>query len=403
MSHPMRRSRYAIVTGVVLAVLVGMLPGPARARVDGDVGAEIINGAPIPITEAPWQVALLFAGEPNDYDAQFCGGSIIDTRWIATAAHCIVLPGIISPAQVQVLAGVADLTNPGAVPRSNVAQIVVRPDYSLITDANDLALLKLTTPLDLSGATRRAIALPDDPAWPTAGTAALISGWGSTSTTDPPDYPSDLQGATVEVQTDPGAATCGLYGAGYDPDTMLCAGHVTAPVTDTCQGDSGGPLAIDVAGTWTLAGITSFGQGCADPDYPGVYTRVTTYTSWIEETIDDSPTPTPTPTPTITPTPTPTPTPAPTVTPTPTPSPTPTVSQSVARPVKKLRRGKKSALARRTRQGQPVTWKSATRRICRVTDTAVKALRKGTCRLKARAAGNSILLPYSRTFRITVT
>lgn len=73
--------------------------------------------------------------------------------------------------------------------------------------------------------------------------------------------------------------TCGSYPDGeYDPLSMLCAGVMADPVKDTCQGDSGGPLAVNNAGEWTLAGITSWGYACADPDYPGVYTRVTTYT-----------------------------------------------------------------------------------------------------------------------------
>lgn len=292
----MRRTRlphWVLAACVAAATMVGV-PLAAHAG-DDAVDVDIINGDPIPITDVPWQVgvqAKAGPGEEGDIYWPFCGGSIISSRWVVTAAHCVTGYTEVTPAaDLQVLAGVADLNDATAEDRTDVSAVVVHPDYDWETKDNDIALLRLTTPLDLTGPTLAAIDLPampdQDPAtWPAAGTDATISGWGNTST-DGFNSTTELQGAVVDVLTGPSDPTCGSYSTGaegeYHADTMLCAGTAVDPVRDTCQGDSGGPLAVDVAGTWTLAGITSFGQGCADPDYPGVYTRVTTYTDWIAE------------------------------------------------------------------------------------------------------------------------
>ncbi len=285
-SRPMR---WILAACVAVGTLTGV-PLAARAT-DDPVRPEIINGQPAQITDVPWQVALVEADITDNRTAQFCGGSILDERWIVTAAHCVTRGNgdVLAADNMQILSGVTRLDTPATQPRTDVSAIAVHPDYDSATKANDIALLRLSTALDLSGPERDPIALPtqDPTQWPASGTAATISGWGNTSTSGT-ELPLILQKAVVDILASPTAPTCGSYGTGdapnYDPATMVCAGTATDPVRDTCQGDSGGPLAVDVAGTWTLAGITSFGVGCADPDFPGVYTRVTTYTTWIAQT-----------------------------------------------------------------------------------------------------------------------
>jgi secreted trypsin-like serine protease len=97
-----------------------------------------------------------------------------------------------------------------------------------------------------------------------------ISGWGDTSEFG--GTPATLQAATVNVIDD---GTCSAdYGGDFDPNTMICAGFQSGGV-DTCAGDSGGPLQAPLsAGGYRLVGITSWGEGCAEPGFPGVYTRV---------------------------------------------------------------------------------------------------------------------------------
>ena len=101
------------------------------------------------------------------------------------------------------------------------------------------------------------------------------------------DRPTHLKKATIEVLASPDQRRCEEYNrdpsAGrYIPSIMLCAGIPKVGGVGVCNGDSGGPLAISVSGTPYLAGVTSWGQGCAEPGYPGVFARVTAYTSWID-------------------------------------------------------------------------------------------------------------------------
>ncbi|MFM9136270.1 MAG: trypsin-like serine protease, partial [bacterium] len=119
--------------------------------------------------------------------------------------------------------------------------------------------------------------------WPTRGTDALITGWGSTGSWG--ERPTHLRKATVQVIASPTKPRCEEYPRGnYVPALMLCAGIPRTGGIGTCQGDSGGPLAVTVNGIPYLAGVTSFGRGCAEPGYPGVFARVTSYTSWIART-----------------------------------------------------------------------------------------------------------------------
>ena len=264
-----------------LVVLVLVVTAIAAAGATGAEApsARIINGGDIAISQAPWQVALVVPSVPDNYEAQFCGGSLVSATAVVTAAHCIIDP---DPTSLQVLAGVGNLSE--ATTRIGVSAITLYPTYDAVTKDNDIAVLTLQSPVDLSGSTRRAIALPSPVSfsptiWPAAGTPSFVTGWGNTSQIGE-SFPYQLQGVTVNVLTGPLSSTCGSYGSAYDRESMLCAAN-TSPDRDSCQGDSGGPLAINESGTWTLAGVVSWGIGCADmPNYPGVYARVTTYLDW---------------------------------------------------------------------------------------------------------------------------
>lgn len=262
------------ITGLISAALmVGMSPVQAN-----DTHPDIVGGQPVAITQVPWQVALVRSADPDNYTAQFCGGSILSPSWIVTAAHC--LDTVASPNNLAVLAGSTSLR--GASPRLPVAQTVTHPEWDPVSQRNDVALLRLATPMALNGTTTAAVNLPaaQDPLeWPALAQTALISGWGD----DGLNFPDSLNKATVQVLTGPLDTECGLYGSAYDPSSMLCAGTAPGGI-DSCQGDSGGPLVVDVMGSPVLAGITSWGKDCAEAGFPGVYTRVTTYTNWITGT-----------------------------------------------------------------------------------------------------------------------
>jgi secreted trypsin-like serine protease len=251
-------------------------------RVDepGTLGAQIVGGVEVSTSTYPWTAALLYSSVSDPFNAQFCGGSLVDPSWVLTAAHCVTDPTL-APNQVQVALGHDNLSSITPGDRIAVDQIVVRPDYDSVATKNDAALLHLAGP----ATTRTPVLLAHDPAHTPAGAGATIIGWGSTKENG--GYPDHLRGANVTIVSAPGDPVCGNYGSAYQAASMLCAG-VSGGGVDTCYGDSGGPLVVKPS-VYELAGITSWGNGCGRKSYPGIYTRVTTYASWVDQYLGDPP------------------------------------------------------------------------------------------------------------------
>jgi secreted trypsin-like serine protease len=251
---------------------------------DTIVTPNIVGGTQATIADAPWQVGLISATATDEWNGQFCGGSIIAAQWIATAAHCVVSGSTVSsPASIRILAGQATLsttTNNRAVAVSN---IYVHQQYVSSADHDDIALIKLSTPLTLVPGSVQKIDIPS--ASPTVGSTDLITGWGDQASGSG-NYPTVMRKAQLQVFAD--SICANAYGNGFKAAGMVCAANASYTI-DTCQGDSGGPMAHNTGTTWVLDGITSFGQGCATPGYPGVYTEVFNYSSWISSTMTATP------------------------------------------------------------------------------------------------------------------
>jgi len=234
---------------------------------------KIVGGSIAPDHGFPWQVSLgvSWIGDPRD--AHFCGGSVYSDRWIVTAAHCVVDT---TPEQIAVTAGTNRLAS-GSV-RHNVNRIIVHQHYDAGTSDNDVAMLELFDALTLDETTR-AIALleaADEAATLTENRALTVSGWGATF--EGGRAVEALRFAEVPfVPRD----TCNrpLVYNGQITENMICAGDLGGGI-DSCQGDSGGPLAV-IGQTPRLAGIVSWGIGCARPNKVGVYTRVARFASWV--------------------------------------------------------------------------------------------------------------------------
>jgi V8-like Glu-specific endopeptidase len=234
----------------------------------------ISGGAPTAIATAPWDVALIQRDT-------LCSGSLISPIWVLTAAHC--MKGV-QAGDIAAYSGLSDITQRGPANQMAVVGVFTHPQWDPATYANDLALLQLQTPVAQS-ANVRVIPLPDsaDPAtWPAKGSAAGISGWGSTSVTG--QASSVLQGASVQVLGGPADSQCGKYGSSFSSTRSICAGMPAGGI-DTCQGDSGSGLVVALGDVPTLAGVTSAGEGCAEADFPGIYTRVTSYLPWIRQYV----------------------------------------------------------------------------------------------------------------------
>lgn len=236
----------------------------------------IVGGEPVALEQVPWQ-ALVYV----EADNRLCGGAIIDRSWIVTAAHCV--DGF-SGAQVESHVGITNLSSRSEQTAVDVVEVIVHPQWDAEAYRNDIALLRLGTPITRSPGVN-SIALPagiDAANWPAAGATATISGWGATEYNGPAS--STLLAAEVTVLGGPQDGACGLYGSNFDAAVELCAGTADASV-DACQGDSGSPLVVSVGSTPVLAGLTSVGFECARADYPGIYTRVTSFVPWIQRYI----------------------------------------------------------------------------------------------------------------------
>lgn len=273
----MRRSAVSLF----LAVMCGC--GPQEAAIDGEeegldvTSQKIVGGTDADIAAFPYQVALMDSGY-----FQFCGGTIIAADWVVTANHCV--EGV-SAASLRVGAGSSKLSTIRSTGQlRSVAQIVRYPGYVDASRGKDLALLRLSTPFDLSGAKVKAIGLATA-AEVSTGASAAISGWGTLSAGGSRS-PDTLQSATVNVVAQ--STLQGQYGSTITADQL----GASAPGRDSCQGDSGGPLVITANGQRKLAGVVSWGNGCADSRFAGVYARVPSFEAWIQQQIGGSSTPT---------------------------------------------------------------------------------------------------------------
>ncbi|KAM5237864.1 transmembrane protease serine 9 [Ctenodactylus gundi] len=231
----------------------------------------IVGGVEASPGEFPWQVSL------RDNDEHFCGATVVGARWLVSAAHCF--NELQDPAAWVAHAGSTRLSGveAGAV-RARVLRVAKHPRYNADTADFDAAVLELARPLHF-GRSIQPACLPAASHVFAPGRKCLISGWGYLKE-DVLVKPEVLQKATVELLDR--ALCASLYGPSLT-DRMLCAGYLDGKV-DSCQGDSGGPLVCqEPSGRFFLAGIVSWGIGCAEARRPGVYARVTRLRDWILE------------------------------------------------------------------------------------------------------------------------
>jgi len=234
---------------------------PNRIQLQVDDPNRIVGGSPSASGQFPFIVSLRRTSHS-------CGASILTTRTVVTAAHCI--DGV-SASSLSIRYNSLNHGSGGAL--VNIQTINKHAGYSASTLDNDIATLITTTALTLGQTNARAVTLAASGNDPASGTNVIAIGWGTTS--EGGSIPAALRHVTVPIVA---RATCNSNYGGGITNNMICAG-VSGGGLDACQGDSGGPLVV--ASSSVLVGLTSWGRGCARPGYPGVYTRIGPYITWI--------------------------------------------------------------------------------------------------------------------------
>jgi len=241
--------------------------------------AEIVGGTVAAAGKWPWQVALLWSGEPSNWYAQFCGGTLVDEYFVVTAAHCVTAGNgrAYRNASIQVLTGTQALNSGGT--RRAIDQIVRHPNYNDNNSNFDVAIIKLKTPAT-GIKTASLLTKAQEATLAAAGDWSFVTGWGDVGNGS---FPNALRQVQVPIV---GHEQCDDAYNGAITTTMICAG-LRAGGKDSCQGDSGGPLIVrDAQNRWqVLAGVVSWGEGCALPNYFGVYARVAVLRNWIAQTM----------------------------------------------------------------------------------------------------------------------
>uniref|UniRef100_A0A8C3PFD3 matriptase n=1 Tax=Chrysemys picta bellii TaxID=8478 RepID=A0A8C3PFD3_CHRPI len=220
----------------------------------------IVGGQNSEVGEWPWQVSLHVKGQGH-----ICGASLISNKWLVSAAHCFREEGYSDPKLWTAFLGLHDQSdrNNKMVQERSIKSIITNSQFNDFTYDYDIAVLELQTPVTFTTSVQPKI-------W--------VTGWGATS--EGGAGATILQKASIRVINQ---TICNTLLTNQITSRMMCVGFLTGGI-DACQGDSGGPLvSVENSNRLFLAGVVSWGDGCAQRNKPGVYTRVSKLRDWIKQ------------------------------------------------------------------------------------------------------------------------
>ncbi|KAM8735185.1 trypsin-2-like [Acanthopagrus schlegelii] len=244
---------------MMIGLIVLALLGAAAAAPTDD---RIVGGYECTHNSQPWQVSI-------NIGYHFCGGSLINDQWIVSAAHCWQ-----NPYSLMVILGDHHIwMHENTEQYMSVDAIYWHELYDYQTMDYDIMLMKMAHPATVNDWVRP-VKLPTECATP--GEMCMVSGWGNIYS-DSVFNPFELRCVEVPIVS---SEDCNRSYPGLITDRMVCAGYKEGG-KDACQGDSGGPMVCN----GVLQGIVSWGYGCAQPDQPGVYTKVCALMPWIQDIL----------------------------------------------------------------------------------------------------------------------
>lgn len=240
----------------------------------------VVGGRAVASIRFPWNVALFVEGGDHPY----CGGVVISRSYIMTAAHCVrgKTAKMISVGFGSLIMDYERLLDSKEKHVVKVSEVKRHPLFRDIIHGDDIAMLRLTEPIRISGEMVKPICLPQgvDMTY-LVGQTGVVAGWGRISYGG--EHSIFLRSVNLPLVSH--EECCRVFKDVITVrDEMFCAGDLNG-TRDACQGDSGGPLMWQdpVSERWMVLGIVSFGVKCAEPGYYGTYTKVASYIDWICE------------------------------------------------------------------------------------------------------------------------
>ncbi|KAK0160625.1 hypothetical protein PV328_008016 [Microctonus aethiopoides] len=248
---------------IILSVIYSSQNGLHAQYTSRDIHPKIVGGSFASPSEFPYQVSL------RRRNKHFCGGSILNHRWILTAAHC--LRGF-NDSDIKVVAGTTKLDEGGDEYYSE--QVIGHEDYDSHLIRDDIGLIKVSKDIEFKNSVQPVNLQTHDDTHE-SNYYAVLSGWGTTSY--PGRIPNNLQYIRLKVIDQ---SKCSEFSKRVTINNVCT---LNREGEGSCHGDSGGPLVVN----GSQIGVVSWGKPCARGT-PDVFTRVSRYIDWIKEHTDES-------------------------------------------------------------------------------------------------------------------